>query len=76
MNTPITNRLDRIQQAHPWMLEKEARFILVALYAAISSMMRNQDDIQREMEEASEQICSSTREELTELLKQSGGLVC
>ena len=36
MTNVMTNRIDRIQEAHPWLLEKEARLLLVVAYAAMT----------------------------------------
>ena len=70
MTTTPENRIERIQAAHPWMLEREATAMLVACYAAATHMHRDSEKIQQEMEDATEKICKDSRKNIEELLAQ------
>ena len=58
---PIVNRIQKIQEAHPWMLEREARGLLVAMYAALCATSSEDSDIQEDMDDCVERICSDSR---------------
>ena len=70
MTTTPENRIERIQAAHRWMLEREATAMLVACYAAATHMHRDPEKIQQEMEDATEKICKDSRKNIEELLAQ------
>ena len=70
MKTTPENRIQKIQAAHPWMLEREATAMLVACYAAATHMHRDAEENQREMEDATEKICKDSRKNIEELLAQ------
>lgn len=64
-------RIKRIQEAHPWMLEREARAILITFYYTLNYMSDEDDTIeglQQEMEEMVDRLCEDTRSNIEKLL--------
>ena len=71
----ITNRIERIQHCHQWMLEREARHLLVSVYAALTNAYRLEGvALQDELDGFVENICSESRGKVVRLLQQTGGL--
>jgi hypothetical protein len=71
----ITSRIEKMQECHTWMLESEARHILVGAYAALTNAYGLRGDIlQRELDGVVESICSSSRGKVMRVLQMSGGL--
>lgn len=75
MTKKITDRITKIQEAHPWVLEKEARHILVSGYAAFTNAygLRN-EELAEQMDLFTDQICLEKRKNLMDLLRETGGL--
>lgn len=66
---PLVSRIERIQSAHPWMLEREARFILVSSYAALTNVCGFRGvALETEMEHITEKTVDASREVLERLL--------
>ena len=57
--TKQADRITLIQEAHPWMLEREARGLLVAMYAALRSL--GAEDMEEQMDECVERIREDSR---------------
>lgn len=72
--SPILDRISKLQQHHTWMLEAEARHLLVSVYAALTQAkgLRG-DELQEEMNVVTDLICTDTRENIEALLKNTGG---
>jgi len=75
MTKKILDRINKIQEAHPWVLEKEARHILVSGYAAFTNAygLRN-EELSEQMDLFTDQICMNNRRSLMDLLRETGGL--
>ena len=65
----IVSRIERIQSAHPWMLEREARELLVCTYAALTNVCGFRGEaLQEEMELITQRTMDASRELLETLL--------
>lgn len=63
------DRITRLQEAHPWLLERECYALLVAMYAAITEGLGLRGDaLQEEMDLSVKRMCSDTRKNLEDLL--------
>ena len=75
MEKQITSRIDKMQNCHQWMLEKEARHLLVSVYAALTNAYGlTGEALQSELDDFTENICSESRGKVVRLLQQTGGL--
>ena len=64
------DRIQQLQQAHPWLLEREASALLVAVYAAITNGLGLRGDaLQEEMELCTKRMCDDSRENVEHFLK-------
>lgn len=71
----IENRIEKIQACHQWMLEVEARHLLVGAYAALTNAYGlSGKELQDELDSVVESICSSSRGKVMRTLQMSGGL--
>lgn len=71
----ITSRIDKMQHSHQWMLEGEARHLLVSVYAALTNAYNLKGEaLQSELDAFVENICSENRGKVVRLLQQTGGL--
>jgi hypothetical protein len=69
MTTTPTNRIQRIKDAHPWMLEKEVHSLIVYFYAALTRVQGlSGEELQNGLEAAVQKVCDDNRESLEELL--------
>ena len=80
MNITNTNRVERIQKAHPWMLNREARFIIDCLCWAISQELDYYEDEElldlsyELLDQGVDEICSFSRSRVMGFIKAYGGL--
>lgn len=71
----IIDRITTIQDAHPWLVESEARHLLVCGYAALTNGCGyNGETLQQKMNEYVETVCLDKRSNLMNLLRSTGGL--
>ena len=70
MEKQITSRIDKMQNCHQWMLEKEARHLLVSVYAALTNAYGlTGSALQDELDAFVESICSESRGKVVSLLQ-------
>ena len=75
MTEKIIDRVQRIQAAHPWLLEDEARHLLVGAYAAMTNAYGyTGDQLQSSMDTFVDTVCYEKRSRLVKLLRDTGGL--
>ena len=71
----IVDRITTIQETHPWLLEKEARHLLVCGYAGLANGYGyTGEELQDKMDQYVETICLDKRSNLMKLLRDTGGL--
>ena len=71
----IIDRITRIQQVHPWMLEREARHLLVCAYAAFTNALGYRDEeLQEKMEGYVDNILHHKRSTIINVLRETGCL--
>lgn len=71
----IMDRITTIQHAHPYLLEAEARHLLVCGYAALTNGAGYRgEELQLKMDDFVESVCHDKRSNLMSLLRSTGGL--
>jgi hypothetical protein len=71
MTTTPTNGIQRLQEAHPWLTEQEARQLTVGSYY-IRTRLDHLDgvELQEAMEKDVTKMCNDTRENLLTILPE------
>ena len=76
MEQHIESRIELIQKCHTWLLETEARHLLISVYAALTRFHgMDGQELKDEMDSFVESICGESRGKVIRLLQQTGGLV-
>ena len=75
MTSKAVDHIAAIQDAHPWLLEKEARHLLVGAYAALTNHFGYRgDELRESMVSFVENVCLDDRSKIEQLLRDTGGL--
>lgn len=69
------NRIEQLQSAHTWLLEREARHLLVAIYAAYTNGFGYTGaQLQEAMDISVQRLCEDKRSNIIKVLRDTGGL--
>ena len=75
MSNNLEDRISRIQGAHPWMLEREPRHLLVGAYAALTEGLGcTGRELHERMEVFTEYVCRDLRCNVEQLLIDTEGM--
>lgn len=75
MNSQVLDRIDYLQRCHPWMLEEEARNLLVSIYATVTRIKGDESEsTEQRMDSAMEALGGMDRHIVEDFLSAIGSL--
>lgn len=75
-DSPILQPINVLQEAHPWLVEREARHLLVGVYAALTNAYGlTGAELREQMDLALQGLVATSRKELEQLIQATGGPV-
>ena len=76
MTSETITRIQKVQSAQPWMIESEARFMLVSIYSALQHFARTEHfNLEEKFEEMVQMVCDDSRQNLEVYLRDCGELL-
>jgi hypothetical protein len=74
--SPILRPIAKLQEQHQWLTEREARHLLVGIYAALTNAYNLKGtELTKQMDIALEGLLAASRSELEQLITATGGPV-